>query len=184
MAPRTTNLAEQLIQVSESYSDINIDYQGCYLEALRSAGYIIWEDKAAALYVPYGQCSLHELQVMMKRPFGTYIEFTDEELQSLSIAEFIVFRLYKMLGISSFNSLFLSKLFNDTRAPTFRVVQTFVTREVDIAVSELSMLYVVDQHPSDSRKVIHNALLELKEEIDPVIALTRASSGRAKGARR
>ena len=45
MAPRSSNLAEQLILVSEAYSNINIDYQACYLSALRIADYVIWEDK-------------------------------------------------------------------------------------------------------------------------------------------
>jgi hypothetical protein len=154
MAPNTTNLADQLITVSDAYSNINIDYQECYVDALRDADYVIWEDKNAVLYIPFGQISTHELQVMMCRPFGSYIDFTDEEIKSLTLAEFLVFKIYKELGITSFNSIFISKLLNDKRAPKFRVVQTFVTREVDLAVSELSTLYVVDQHPYESRRQV------------------------------
>jgi hypothetical protein len=162
MAPRTSNLAEQLILVSEAYSNINIDYQACYLSALRSADYVIWEDKYVALYVPYGQCSLHELQAVVKRPCATHVDFNNNEIESMSKAEFIVLQLYKELEISSFNNILISKLFNDSRAPNFRVVQTFVTREVDWAVSELSMLYVVDQHPHDSRNMLATAFKNIK----------------------
>ena len=45
MAPNTTNLADQLITVSDAYSNINIDYQECYIDALRDADYVVWEDK-------------------------------------------------------------------------------------------------------------------------------------------
>ena len=163
MAPRTSNLAEQLILVSEAYSNNNIDYQACYLSALRVADYVIWEDEYVALYVPYGQCSLHELQAVVKRPCATHVDFTNNEIQSMSRAEFIVLKLYKELEISSFNNILISKLFNDSRAPNFRVVQAFVTREVDLAVSELSMLYVVDQHPRDSRDVLAAVFNNIKD---------------------
>ncbi len=163
MAPRTSNLAEQLILVSEAYSNNNIDYQACYLSALKIADYVIWEDEYVALYVPYGQCSLHELQAVVKRPCATYMDFNDNEIESMSRAEFIVLQLYKELEISSFNSIYIGKLFNDSRAPNFRVIQTFVTREVDLAVSELSMLYVVDQHPGDSRNVLAAAFKNIMD---------------------
>ena len=101
---------------------------------------------------------------MIHRPFGTYIDFIDEEIESLSVAEFMVFRIYKELGITSFNSIFLTKLFNDKRAPTFRVVQAFVTREVDyLAVSELSTLYVVDQHPNESKRQIKQVFSNIQK---------------------
>ena len=164
MATRTSNLAEQLIIVSEAYSNMNIDYQDCYIAALRNADYVIWEDNKCVLYVPYGQCSLHELQIMIKRPCGSFIEFDKDEVVALSQAEYIVFKIYKTLGITSFNSILITKLFNDARAPTFRVIQTFVTREVDLAISELSMLYVVDQHPSESAREIKQAFEKVKEE--------------------
>jgi len=169
MAPRTSNLAEQLILVSEAYSNINIDYQACYLSALRNADYVIWEDEYVALYVPYGQCSLHELQAVVKRPCATYVDFNNHEIESMSKAEFMALKLYKELEISSFNNILITKLFNDSRAPYFRVVQTFVTREVDLAVSELSMLYVVDQHPRDSRNVLAAAFKKIKNGLTAVL---------------
>ena len=167
MAPRTSNLAEQLIIVSEAYSNMNIDYQDRYIDALEKADYVIWKDKKekCVLYVPYGQCSLHELQIMIIRPCGSFIEFDDDEVVALSQAEYIVFQIYKTLGITSFNSILITKLFNDTRAPKFRVIQTFVTREVDLAISELSMLYVVDQHPSVSANEIKQAFEKVKENL-------------------
>ena len=165
MAPRTSNLAEQLISVCEAYAHINIDYQACYLSALREADYVLWEDDYIALYVPYGQCSLHELQAMVKRPCATYVDYNQHEIESMSKAEFIVLQLYQALEISSFNNILISKLFNDSRAPNFRVVQTFVTREIDLAVSELSMLYVVDQHPRDSRNELVSAFYQIKNKI-------------------
>lgn len=165
MAPRTSNLAEQLISVCEAYANINIDYQACYLRALKDADYIIWEDDYIALYVPYGQCSQHELQSMVKRPCANYVDFNQHEIESMSKAEFIVLQLYKILEISSFNNILISKLFNDSRAPNFRVVQSFVTREVDLAVSELSLLYVVDQHPRDSRNKLVSAFNQIKNKI-------------------
>lgn len=166
MAPLTSNLAEQLISVCEAYANINIDYQACYLRALKDADYVLWEDDYIALYVPYGQCSLHELQVMVKRPCATYVDFNQHEIESMSKAEFIVLQLYKVLEIGSFNNILIAKLFNDSRAPTFRVVQTFVTREIDLAVSELSMLYVVDQHPRDSRNELVSAFNQIKSKIE------------------
>jgi len=165
MAPKSSNLAEQLIEVSEAYSNINMDYQGCYLKALRDADYLIWEDEYVALYVPYGQCSLHELQIMVKRPCGTYMDFHAEEIDSFSKAEFITYCIYNKLGITSFNSVLITKLLGDARAPKFRVIQTFVTREVDIAVSELSTLYVVDKHPRDSRDLIVDVFTKIKEKV-------------------
>jgi hypothetical protein len=56
-------------------------------------------------------------------------------------------------------------LLNDPRAPTFRFVEAFITREIDLAVSELSMLYVVDQHPWDSRNEIKQAWDKISEEV-------------------
>lgn len=165
MAPHTANLAERLITVSEAYSNINIDYQGCYIDALRHADYVVWEDDLVVLYVPYGQCSLHELQIMVLRPCGTFIELTGEEVTSVSKAEFIIFRLYKELGITSFNSILITKLFNEKRAPTFRLVQAFVTREIDLAVSELSMLYVVDQHPNESKNEIKKIFKAIEDDV-------------------
>lgn len=164
MPPRGTNIAERLIEVSEAYWNHGVDYQANYYAALRKAGYVIWENKHVALYVPYGQCSKYELQVMVREPRGCLTELTIEEVISLSLAEYFALRIYKALEINSFNHVMLSKFYNDTRAPQFRLVETFITREVDFAVSELSMLFVVDQHPWDSRNEINNKWNGLLEE--------------------
>jgi len=165
MAPKTANLAEHLIQVSDAWWRQGIDYQGQYLKALGEKGnydhsYIVWDDEHVALYVPYGQCSLHEMQVMVKKPVAHLLELSEAQMISLSKAEYIALRIYSALKVTSYNTVALSKLFNDHRAPTFRMVVVFVTREVDLAMSELSLLYVVDKHPWDSREEIEKILEE------------------------
>jgi galactose-1-phosphate uridylyltransferase len=165
MAPRTSNLAERLIEVSQAYWNNNIDYQRSYYLALKQSGYRIWEDDNVALYIPYGQSSKHELQAMTLEPRAGFIDLNPQEVISLSKAEYIALRLFKKLKINSFNQVSLAKLLNDTRAPKFHFVQAFITREVDLAVSELSMLYVVDQHPWDSRNQILKAWSEIREDI-------------------
>jgi hypothetical protein len=171
MAPRTSNLAEQLILVSEAYWRQGIDYQACYHAALSTLNsvddysYIVWEDTQVALYVPYGQCSKHEMQIMTLQPRGNITDLEEEEMASLSKAEYIAIRIYKELNVTSFNQIVLSKLFKDHRAPRFRLVVSFVTREVDLAMSELSMLYVVDQHPWDSRKEIQTAWKRIEQDV-------------------
>lgn len=165
MAPRTTNLAERLIEVSQAYWNHNVDYQGAYITTLRESEYIIWEDKNVALYVPYGQCSKYELQAMVLNPNGCLTELRTDEVVSLSKAEYIALRLFKSLEINSFNHVILSKLYNDTRAPKFRLVEAFITREIDLAVSELSMLFVVDQHPWDSRNEIMSKWESIKDDV-------------------
>ena len=165
MAPGTSNLANQLIEVSQAYENHGVDYQGAYLNALEEAGYVIWSDQLVNLYVPYGQSSLYELQAMVCRPCSSVIDLTEEEVKSLSKAEYVALRLFKELKINSFNHVMLSKLFNDKRAPRFRLVELFITREVDLAVSELSSLYVVDQHPWDSRNKIMEQWEKIKVEV-------------------
>lgn len=147
MAPRSSNLAEQLIKVSQAYWNEQIDYLGRYLATLEESGYVIWKDDRVALYVPYGQCSMYEMQVMVRHPVGTFTELSIPQVESLSKAEYIVLQLFKELKIGSFNHVVLTKTYGDSRAPTFRFIEAFITREIDLAVSELSMLYVVDQHP-------------------------------------
>ena len=165
MAPGTSNLANQLIEVSQAYENHGIDYQGAYLNALEQAGYVIWQDDYVKLYVPYGQSSLYELQAMVVWPRGYFTDLSEEEAISLSKAEYIALRLFKALGINSFNHVVLSKLFDDKRAPRFRLVEIFITREVDLAVSELSSLYVVDQHPWDSRNRIMEEWEKIRVEV-------------------
>jgi hypothetical protein len=94
---------------------------------------------------------IHEIHVMFKRAgAANFRDFTDEEIASFSRAEFIVTRLYEKLNIGSFNEVFLLDRFQrGTGRPRskFRAIATFITREVDLAVSELSMAYVVDKLP-------------------------------------
>ncbi|MEI6758179.1 MAG: TIR domain-containing protein [Chlorobium sp.] len=165
MAPGTSNLANQLIEVSQAYENHGIDYQGAYLTTLALAGYVIWKDDYVKLYVPYGQSSLYELQAMVSHPRGCFTDLSEEEVISLSKAEYVALRLFKALGINSFNHVMLSKLFNDKRAKCFRLVEIFITREVDLAVSELSSLYVVNQHPWDSRNRIMEEWEKIKDEV-------------------
>jgi hypothetical protein len=176
--PITSNLSEQLIEVSQAYWNQGIDYQGLYLKALEDSGYVIWRDDEVTLYVPYGQCSIYELQAMMNKPCSNLLSLKEKQVRSLSKAEYIVIRIFKSLDINSFNQVFISKLTHDNRAPKFRMVEAFVTREVDLAVSELTMLFVVDQHPWDSRERIvvewnrmeSKILEEIQAEEDKYIA--------------
>lgn len=165
MVSRTCNLAEQLICVSQAYWSDGIDYLACYQKALKQHGYVIWQDDHVMLYVPYGQCSMHELQAMTVQPCGSFTELTVEQVISLSKAEYIALRIFKALGVGSFNQVLLTKLHNDTRAPKFRLVEAFITRDVDLAVSELSMLYVVDRHPWASLQEVVKAWESLTTEV-------------------
>jgi hypothetical protein len=93
---------------------------------------------------------------MVQRPgTRTFLDLTQPEIESLSRAEWIVTQLYNKLGVNSFNELLLSLPFSDTETSTFRLIFTFITREVDLAVSELSLLYVVDQQPSQTVREIN-----------------------------
>jgi galactose-1-phosphate uridylyltransferase len=170
MVSRSSNLAEQLICVSQAYWSEGIDYLECYQKALRQHQYVIWEDKHVMLYVPYGQCAMHEMQAMTVQPCGSFTELTTEQVISLSKAEYIALRIFKALGVGSFNQVFLTKLYNDSRAPRFRLVEAFITRDVDLAVSELSMLYVVDRHPWVSRIEVAAAWESLVTEVTKELA--------------
>lgn len=121
------------------------------MKALDRAKMVIWSDDNVVVFVPFGQIALHELQIMIKRkPTRTFLDLSEAEVQSLSRAEYIVARLYGRMDINSFNEIMLSLPFSENRSKTFRLIFTFITREVDLAVSELSLLYVVDKHPSDT----------------------------------
>lgn len=165
LVPNASNISEHLIKICEAYWNNKIDYLERYLNALDEAGYVLWKDDNIALYVPYGQCSKHELQAMVLRPRGCVTELNGGEIASLSKAEYIALRLFQYLGIKSFNHVILTKLFHDARAPRFRLVEAFITREVDFAVSELSMLFVVDQHPWDSCKEIRSIWNNIKIDV-------------------
>ncbi|NTW54057.1 MAG: TIR domain-containing protein [Chlorobaculum sp.] len=174
MSAATSNLADQLLEVCQAYENHGIDYQGQYLKALDEAGYVVWKDQYVMLYVPYGQSSKYEMQAMLIKPHGSFRDLDEAEVISLTIAEYIALRIFSELDINSFNHVMLSKLFHDKRAPRFRPVEIFITREVDLAVSELSSHYVVDQHPWDSRNkimqkwgFIEKEVLEEVKAIDP-----------------
>jgi len=151
MAPHSVNLADHLraICLAHEQREKHRDYLESYYLALLDAGLVIWEDPYVALFVPFGQSAVHELQIMVKRPgTRTFLDLDHDEIQSLSLAEYIVTRLYGRMDINSFNEILLSLPFEDKESTTFRLIFTFITREVDLAISELSLLYVVDQHPS------------------------------------
>jgi hypothetical protein len=151
MAPGSVNLADHLYRICLAYESHELDYLEAYLAALQKSRLVLWEDENVALYVPFGQIAVHELQIMLKRP-GTpnLTELSREEVVSLSRAEFIVARLFGLLDINSFNEVILSLPFARTETKYFRLIATFITREVDLAVSELSLLYVVDRHPYET----------------------------------
>jgi galactose-1-phosphate uridylyltransferase len=158
MLPGSINLGDHLREICRIFHarTPSIDYLGRYLDALRRATFVLWEDprKLVTLYVPFGQTSVHELQVIVNRPgVGNYLQLTDDEIRALTRAELIVTRLYQRVGIQSFNEVLLSQPF-DSREPTVRLVLTFITREIDIAVSELNLLYVVDKLPEQTRDEI------------------------------
>jgi len=156
-------LSQHLSALCRAYHQKEIDYLSKYLRALEHNGFVIWDDRNIALYVPIGQISIHEIQVMMKRKAtNTYLDLTAEEVVSLSKAEFIATRIFKKLGIKSFNEVTLTESFS-ANTPTFRLIVAFVTREVDLAVSELNHLYVVDQHPEDTVKSIFEHREELQK---------------------
>jgi hypothetical protein len=155
MAPGSVNLADHLRAICLNYERCQPkrDYLREYYMALKNAGLVIWESekKDVALYVPFGQIAVHELQIMMTREGArTFLDLGESEIRSLSQAEYIVTKLYSRLNINSFNEILLSLPFDDKESTSFRMVFTFITREVDLAISELSLLYVVDRHPSDT----------------------------------
>jgi hypothetical protein len=154
MGAGSVNLADHLRDICiecERRPEGPQDYLGEYLKALDRAKMVIWSDDNVVVFVPFGQIALHELQIMIKRkPTRTFLDLSEAEVQSLSRAEYIVARLYGRMDINSFNEIMLSLPFSENRSKTFRLIFTFITREVDLAVSELSLLYVVDKHPSDT----------------------------------
>jgi galactose-1-phosphate uridylyltransferase len=155
MAPGSVNLADHLRALCIKYesSEPKRDYLREYYLALKKAGLVIWESKKmdVVVYVPFGQIAVHELQIMvMRQGARNFLDLTQDEIRSLSQAEYVVTRLYARLDINSFNEILLALPFDDKESTTFRMIFTFITREVDLAISELSLLYVVDRHPSDT----------------------------------
>jgi galactose-1-phosphate uridylyltransferase len=162
VAPTSETLGDYLSKLCEIYNQHGIDYLGLYLDLLRSSGFIIWEDDNVALYVPFGQIAMDELQIMIKSEHG-YLELTDDEISSFSKAEFLVTRLYCKLEINSFNEIMISKRFNSS-AKNFRLIFTFITREIDLAISELSLVYIVDSHPEKTVEKVKDVWEAVKEE--------------------
>jgi hypothetical protein len=158
-------LSNHLTKLCRHFEKESIDYLNSYLSLLRSSGYVIWEDELVALYVPLGQISVHELQAIVKRKGAWhYLSLSSEEVLSLSYAEFIAIQIYKQLGINSFNELMLSENLHD-KTQSFRLIIAFITREVDLAVSELNLMYVVDKHPHDTVEAISNFIGQLEKSI-------------------
>jgi galactose-1-phosphate uridylyltransferase len=170
MLPGSINLGDHLRHICNSFGTQTspLDYLKCYRETLRMADLVLWEDpsKLVTLYVPFGQISIHELQIMVNREgVGNYLQLTREEIHALSRAEYIATRLYQKMGIQSFNEVLLTQPFS-ANEEFVRLILTFVTREIDIAVSELNLLYVVDKLPEASRDEIRVNLDAVLAELD------------------
>jgi galactose-1-phosphate uridylyltransferase len=167
MPPGSVNLGDHLAKVCTDAAAEGIDYLACYLAALEQADLVLWSDENVALYVPMAQISVHELQAIMKRRHTRhFLELSESELRSLSRAEAIVTKLYSSIGINSFNEVILSQSFDANENNGFRLVATFITREVDLAVSELNLLYVVDKHPSDTLAETKQRMPEILQSLD------------------
>jgi hypothetical protein len=165
MAFSSFNLGDHLCALSDAYENEGVDYLGSYLDSIEKNKFLIWEDDNVSLFIPFGQIAVHELQIMLKRVGAyTYLDLTEDEIRSLSKAEFIVTRIYHKLGINSFNEVLITKSFYKDIGRCFRLILTFITREVDLAVSELNLVYVVDKHPTDTRKAIQRIWPKLSEE--------------------
>ena len=150
MEEGAANLADHLHKICLECESRGQDYLGSYLKALENAKMVIWSDENVALFVPFGQIALSELQVMVKRPMRTFLDLDEAEVRSLSRAEYIVARLYSRMDIASFDEIMLSLPFADARSETFRLIFTFITREADLGPSQLTPLYVMDRHPWDT----------------------------------
>ncbi|HYW48680.1 MAG TPA: hypothetical protein VE959_37800 [Bryobacteraceae bacterium] len=148
MAPGSVNVANTLNELCLVYDKAGLDYLERYLEAIEAAGLKVWEDENVVLYVPFGQISQDELQIIVKRnDTASVLALTEPEIYSLSKAEFAVTRIFDRLEINSFNEVVLALPEDTKHSGSFRLIWTFITREIDLAVSELNLLYVVDRHP-------------------------------------
>ncbi|MBI5655702.1 MAG: hypothetical protein HZC44_02305 [Geobacter sp.] len=160
MAPGSVNLGNHLDELCRRI-EVKGGYLHAYLQFLRREKMVIHEDDHVVLYVPYGQISIHEMQIMVKKPGTThYLALSEEEITSLSIAETIAVKLLDALGIHSFNQVMITLPFDRVSA-YFSLILCFVTREVDLAVSELNHLFVVDKYPEETREL----LAPIKESI-------------------
>ncbi len=153
MASGSVNLGNHLYELCKAFSDKQ-NYLDYYLEFLRQEKMVLYEDLHVALYVPFGQISLHELQIMIKSSgVQDYLSLSLEQIESLSIAETIAIKLLDALEIHSFNEILITLPF-DVKESDFKVVLCFLTREVDLAVSELNHLFVVDKYPENTRDIL------------------------------
>ena len=94
------------------------------------------------------------MQIMVKRAGAcNYLSLSREEIKSISKAEAVAILFLKELGIKSFNEILINLPFEEN-STYFRLIICFLTREVDIAVSELNQLFVVDKHPEDTVSIL------------------------------
>lgn len=164
MAPGSVNLGAYLNDICQEYTHAS-DYLDAYCEFLRDEGMVIFEDDNVVLYIPFGQISTHELQVMVKHPGKTdFLALSEDDVDSLSKAEAIAIKLLDALGIHSFNEIMLTLPFKSD-SKRFRIVMCFLTREVDLAVSELNQLFVVDHYPEDTKRMVMPFKEHIKKEV-------------------
>ena len=174
MLPGSVNIGNYTNKICEAFQNRHIDYLKAYIDTLEQAGMVLYSDSKIILYIPFGQISIHELQIMFKRKgVNNYLDLLPDEINSLSKAEFIVARIYGALQIGSFNELFIQKPFKKLSSnasshldkdSSFRLIVSFITREIDLAVSELNQLYVVDKYPEDTLREIRMLWQQIKNE--------------------
>ena len=168
MTPGAINLSSHLAKICSNYSERGIDYLNQYLISLKKCDLVLWEDDYCALYIPMGQNSVHELQSIIKRSnVSNFLELKEEEIRSFSRCEAIAAAIFKLLGINSFNELVLNMPFSyEGNTEGFRLITTFVTREIDLAVSELSLLYVVDKFPHDTLEEVRKIWSDIRTQFN------------------
>jgi hypothetical protein len=167
MTPSSVAASDYLQSLCAVAAKQKIDYLAKYMEVLRDCGCVIWDEGTVSLYVPLGQMSVHELQIMVKRKnSGSFVELSNEEITDLSLAELYVAKLYQRMGINSFNELIYLKPFaKKNEDDGFRMICTFITREVDLAVSELNLAYVVDKKPEDTIALVNEHFEAVRSEV-------------------
>ncbi len=153
MAQGANSLGSHLNHLCRHYEP-SCDYLASYLKFVKERGMVLFEDDQVALYVPLGQISIHEMQIMVKRAGAcNYLSLSREEIKSISKAEAVAILFLEELGIKSFNEILINLPFEEN-STYFRLIICFLTREVDIAVSELNQLFVVDKHPEDTVSIL------------------------------
>ena len=165
MVSGANSLGSYLDSICKHYEN-SCDYLNSYLEFVREKDMVLYEDSKVALYVPLGQISIHELQIMVKTPGKCdYLSLSKDEIISLSKAEAMAIEFLKALEITSFNEIMISLPFGET-SKCFHLVTCFLTREVDIAVSELNQLFVVDKHPESTAEILRQIKATVMRGID------------------